>query len=199
MNTHLHLLEAITSYYSVSQDPIARERLMELLFILSNAVLRKKIGACTDKHYSDWTPLDGPEHELISYGHDLEAIWLLSETCDVVGIPKEPFFDLYQTMFDYACRFGFDQKAGGFYAEGFFNKPAHKRRKIWWVQAEGLVSALHMYHLMKKERYWKCFTLTLEWIFTHQVDWNHGDWYEQIEPEGNPTGEKIRQLEVPVP
>ena len=93
--------------------------------------------------------------------------------------------------------FGFDQKAGGIYSKGFFNKPAHKRRKIWWVQAEGLVSALHLYQLMKRERYWKCFTLTLEWIFTHQVDWNHGDWYEQIEPEGYPTGGKSGNWKSP--
>ena len=188
MNTHLHLMEAFTTYFMVSQDPIARERLIELLFILSNAVLRKRIGACTDKYFPDWTPLPGKDYEQISYGHDLEILWLLSETCDAIGFPKEPFFDLYQTIFDYANHFGFDPNIGGIYEYGYFNKQAHKRKKIWWVQAEGLVSSLHLYHLMKKEKYWKGFTQTLKWILTHQVDGEHEDWHRSVEPNGCPTG-----------
>ena len=187
MNTHLHLMEAFTTYFMVSQDPIARERLIELLFILSNAVLRKRIGGCTDKHLPNWAPLPGKDHEQISYGHDLETLWLLSETCDAIGFPKEPFFDFYRTIYDYAYKFGFDQKVGGIYECGYFNKPAHKRGKLWWVQAEGLVSTLHLYHLMKKEKYWDGFTQTLAWIITHQLDGKHEDWHRSVEPDGQPT------------
>lgn len=197
MNTHLHLLEAFTTYFIVSQDPIARERLIELLFILSNAVLRKRIGACTDKYFPDWTPLPGKDHEQISYGHDLETLWLLSETCDAISFPKEPFFDLYQTIFDYANQFGMDHTIGGIYEQGYFNKQAHKRGKLWWVQAEGLVSSLHLYHLMKKEKYWKSFTRILEWIVIHQVDGKHEDWHRSVEPDGQPTDYKYDAWKAP--
>jgi len=187
MNTHLHLMEAFTTYFIVSQDPTARERLIELLLILSNAVLRKRIGACTDKYLPDWTPLPGKNYERISYGHDLETLWLLSETCDAIGFPKEPFFDLYQTIYDYAYKYGFDQKAGGIYEHGYFNQASHKGRKLWWVQAEGLVSTLHLYYLMKKEKYWKGFSQTLGWIMNNQVDGKHEDWHRSVEPDGRPT------------
>ncbi|MCP4454287.1 MAG: hypothetical protein GY809_22740, partial [Planctomycetes bacterium] len=36
MNTHLHLLEALTTYYRASQSPLARQRLTELILIQSN-------------------------------------------------------------------------------------------------------------------------------------------------------------------
>ena len=53
MNTHLHLLEAMTTFYRASKLPLARERLLELINIESNAVVRKEIGACTDKYDRD--------------------------------------------------------------------------------------------------------------------------------------------------
>ena len=56
MNTHLHLLEALTTFYRASALPLARERLRELIDIQSNAVVRKNLGACTDKYERDWTP-----------------------------------------------------------------------------------------------------------------------------------------------
>jgi len=56
MNTHLHLLEAMTTYYRASRKPLARERLLELINIQSNAVVRKGLGACTDKYDRNWRP-----------------------------------------------------------------------------------------------------------------------------------------------
>ena len=57
MNTHLHLLEAITSFYSFTEDALARERLIELILVNSNSVVRKDIGACTDQYLENWQPL----------------------------------------------------------------------------------------------------------------------------------------------
>jgi mannobiose 2-epimerase len=50
---------------------------------------------------------------------------------------------------------------------------------------------------MKKEKYWKGFSQTLEWIVSHQVDWNHGDWHRKIEPGGYPTGYKFDAWKAP--
>ena len=70
MNTHLHLLEAMTTFYEFTKDTLARKRLIELILVNSNSVVRKDIGACTDQHLENWQPLTGPEHQRISYGHD---------------------------------------------------------------------------------------------------------------------------------
>lgn len=40
----LHLLEAFIPYYRLTKDPLARERLFELVLIQSNTVLRKGLG-----------------------------------------------------------------------------------------------------------------------------------------------------------
>ncbi|MHC4242728.1 MAG: AGE family epimerase/isomerase, partial [Planctomycetota bacterium] len=41
MNTHLHLLEAMTTFYRASELPLLRERLLELINIETNTVVRK--------------------------------------------------------------------------------------------------------------------------------------------------------------
>lgn len=190
MNTHLHLLEAITTFLPLTDEPAARERLIELILVNSNSVVRKDIGACTEKHLENWQPFDGPNDLRVSYGHDVENIWLLMEACKTAGISENLLSDLYRTLFNYALQYGFDRKDGGFYDSGPFNAPADQRGKIWWVQAEGLIASLQMYRLTGEALYWNCFSRTLEWIVKHQIDWKHGDWYERLDHEGRASGVK---------
>lgn len=109
-DTHLHLLEALTPYYRLTKEPLARERLLELIMIQANTVLRKWVGASTDRHQFDWTPFSERRYERVNYGHDLENIWLLTEACNAIGLPNALFMDLYRTLFDYALKYGFDKK-----------------------------------------------------------------------------------------
>jgi len=190
MNTHLHLMEAITQDYLVTRDPRAKERLIELIFVNSNSVVRKNVGACTDKYVDSWVPLRGPSYDRVSYGHDVENVWLLAEACKAVELPNHPLLDLYRTIFSYALRYGFDRRAGGFYDSGPFHAPADRREKILWVQAEGLVAALQMYRLTGEEVYWNCFLLTLEWIAKYQANWEHGDWYERVTSDRKPSADQ---------
>ena len=190
MNTHLHLLEAITRFYDFNKDTLARERLIELILVNSNSVVRKDIGACTDQYLENWQPLTGPEHQRISYGHDLENIWLLMKACKSAGLAENLLADLYRTLFNYALQYGFDQKNGGFYNSGVFDARADRREKIWWVQAETLVAALEMYKFTGEQLYWDCFSLTLDWIVNRQVDWKYGDWYEIVREDGTASGVK---------
>lgn len=190
MNTHLHLLEAMTAFYRASHLPLARERLVELIRVQSNAVVRKGLGACTDKYQRDWTPVLSPPYARVSYGHDLENIWLLADACEAAGISTYPLVDLYRALFDYAAKYGFDTAQGGFYDSGPFNQPADNRQKTWWVQAEALVSSLRMYHLTHDSKYLGYFEKTWNWVDRHQADWKKGDWYETIQPDGTPLGGK---------
>ena len=197
MNTHLHLLEAMTQYYCVTKDLLARERLFELLFILSNTVVDKTFAVCRDKYQHNWKPLKGLRNDRVSYGHQLENIWILMESCRVVDLPNDPLLGLYRSLFDYALLYGFDQGAGGFYHAGPFNGVADQRGKIWWVQAECLVSALWMYDLTSEKMYFDCFLRTLDWIMKCQVDWKGGDWHMRISEAGKPSGDKTGTWKSP--
>lgn len=190
MNTHLHLMEAMTTFYRASRLPLARERLLELMTIESNAVVRKGLTACTDKYDRDWTPRLEGDFARVSYGHDLENVWLLVDAADAAGVPNSPLLDLYRELFAYSLQYGYDQAEGGFYDTGAFRKPADQRSKIWWVQAEALVSALTMYKLTGDPTYWRVFEKTWEFTNKRQTDWEYGEWHATILPDGTARGDK---------
>lgn len=193
MNTHLHLLEAFTTFYQASALPLAAARLSELITIESNAVVRKNIGACTDQYARDWTPrLDG-QAARASYGHDLENIWLLVEAMEALGQSPSPLMDLFEQLFAYSVQYGFDSARGGFYDSGPLSAVADKQEKTWWVQAEALVSALMMYRLTRDPQYAQVYLKTWRFINEHQTDWAVGEWHATVTPDGKGVGDKAHR------
>lgn len=190
MNTHLHLMEAMTTFYQASRLPVARDRLIELISIESNTVVRKGLVACTDKYTRDWTPRLEGEYARVSYGHDLENVWLLMDANAAAGLPDRPYLDLYRGLWAYSLKYGYDETQGGFYYLGPFNAPATDRQKSWWVQAEALVSALRMWKATGDPLYWKVFAKTWEFVDWHQIDWKNGEWWATVDPDGKQSGDK---------
>ncbi len=190
MNTHLHLMEALTTYVAASQRPLARTRLAELIEIQSNAVVRKAHGCCTDKHRDDWTPMLDPPYNVVSYGHDIENVWLLVDARRALGLPQAPLVDLYRTLWDYSLRFGLDAERGGLYDSGPIGAAATGRGKAWWVQAELLVSALRMHQLTGDPRYAAVFEQTWRFIDRDLTDHKQGEWFAGIAADGSVQGDK---------
>ena len=188
MNTHLHLMEALTTYVRTGAPALARERLAELVAVESQAVIRRGWAASSDRHRRDWTPVLEGAAARSSYGHDLENIWLIVDALRALNQPSAPYHDLFRAIFDYALRNGYDAAAGGFFDSGPPEQPADRRAKIWWVQAEALVSALTMYELTRDERYADVFLRTWQFVDRTQTDWANGEWHEAIEPDGRPRG-----------
>ncbi len=189
MNTHLHLLESVTAYYRASRSPLALQRLVELIQIESNAVVRKGLSGCTDKYRRNWEPDISDGYARISYGHDLENIWLLVDACKAANLSPYPLLDLFRATFANAQKYGFDRQNGGFFESGPFLQEADKTDKVWWVEAEACVSALYMYRLTHDPMYWNVFAKTYDFIDQYQTDWTNGDWWETVR-DGKGIGAK---------
>jgi mannobiose 2-epimerase len=187
MNTHLHLLEAWTTLLRASADPIVRERLIELVSVETHAVVRAGWTAHTDRHQADWTPILDAAAARVSYGHDLENIWLVSDALDALNLPAAPYTGLFRDVFAYSRQYGWDDATGGFFDSGPKGQPADRRQKVWWVQAEVIVAALEMYRQTRDPAYLDVFEKTWRFIDTAQTDWTHGEWFESIAPDGTPS------------
>ncbi len=191
VNTHLHLMEAMTTYYQLTQDPIALIRLRELIQIQSEHVVHKEYGVGVDRHERDWSAVRDRENLRASFGHDLENIQLLMEACTAAGLNEDAHLSYYRHLFDYALTYGWDEAKGGFYLSGPLGTPADRREKVWWVQAECLLAALKLYLHTKEESYARYYACILDWIARHQIDWNHGEWHRLVLENGRPFGEKV--------
>jgi mannobiose 2-epimerase len=156
-------------------------------------VVRKDLGVCTDKYREDWTPILEGGFARVSYGHDIENVWLIADACEAAGIPVSPLLDLFRTLWRASLEYGYDRADGGFYDSGPFRQAADSRNKVWWVQAEAIVSALTMYRLTADPIYIEVFDKTLGYIERALVDWDNGEWHEFVTPEGKTGGNKAHQ------
>ncbi len=193
LDTHLHLLEALTRYTDLRGGALVRGALNELMWVLGNAVVRKQHGACTDRHEEDWSVPQLKGHRRVIYGHDLENIWFLIEASARLPFPSALQVDLYETLFFNAWRYGYDHARGGFYLGGDLGRFAAERHKIWWVEAEALVCALRLYSLTRRKLYFDVFAKTLEWVTVYQTDWQRGEWYLRTDRVGVGSGDKAHE------
>ena len=79
-NTHLHILEAYTSLYKVWKDKELAGKLRNLTNIFVDKIIDRKSNHLNLFFDEDWVS----KSHLISYGHDIEASWLVYEAAEVL-------------------------------------------------------------------------------------------------------------------
>jgi mannobiose 2-epimerase len=185
MNTHIHLLEAMSQLYQAWPHFTVRARLQELL-----AIVRDKIcvepGVMNLYFTNDWRPV--PDRD--SYGHDVETAYLMLEAEDVLRVPHDPTtVRMAKMLVDHALAFGWDDKLGGFYGEGTTFGAAEDKNKDWWVEMEGLNSLLlmHQQYRSQTEIYLKAFEKQLAFIEKYQRDSAFHGFYQRIGEDGKPV------------
>jgi cellobiose epimerase len=196
-NTHLHLLEAVTSLVKLSGEDLSRQRLRELIAICSECVIEERTGGCRDEFSADWRSASGHAGQRCSYGHDLENVALLQRAVAALGLADEHLLSRCRRICLHALTHGFDAERGGFFASGPLGRPADRREKIYWVQAEALFGLLRMWQATGERTYLDCLSQTLGWIEAVQVDRAGGDWHSVIGTNGAASGDKAGQWKDP--
>jgi len=192
MNTHIHLLEAFTELLRVWPDATLRSRVAELQHLVRD-VIAVEPGAMNLYFTNAWQAV--PEHD--SYGHDVEATYLIDEAAEVLaraGAPlsvseRERTDKVGRTLMDHALAYGWDTAHGGLYHSGPFAGKPDDLLKEWWAQMESLntLLLLHEHYGRTTDIYWKAFQLQWQWIQHSQVDHEfHGE-YALIKPDGAPV------------
>jgi mannose/cellobiose epimerase-like protein (N-acyl-D-glucosamine 2-epimerase family) len=189
-NTHLHLLEAVAAYNGLAPSPLARQRLVELIEIQTKTVMRSGSATSYDSFERDWRPSDVDRNVLVSYGHDLENIHLVIDACLASDTPSQPFYELFRNSLQHTFHNGFDWRRGGFYLYGREYKPAHRREKIWWVQAEALLGLLYAHKYFEQPQALDVFLRTWEFIDRELIDRNKGEWFHQVRADGTVARQK---------
>ena len=84
MNTHIHILEALTALYAAVPDPLVRLRLEEMLTITRDKIATRS-GYLNLYFRADWTAVP----RAISFGHDVEAAFLITDASTALGRPDD--------------------------------------------------------------------------------------------------------------
>ena len=195
MNTHLHILEAYAAVCRVWKDEKVEERLKELLYLFMDRIIRPDghLGIFFTEDFQESPGSKG----ICSFGHDIEASWLLWEAAEILGdeVVKEKLKPIILKMAGAVLREGVD-KDGGLFLESTRYGSHVRTNKHWWLQAENLVGMMNAYQLTGDPVYWDTVKLCWDFIDKHVIDHEGGEWFTKvnrlgkaylIEPEDDPS------------
>jgi mannobiose 2-epimerase len=181
MNTSLHAIEAIANLYDVSKDALVGQRVEEMLNIYADHIAHP-YGTYSQLFFDEkWNP----KSEKVSFGHDIEASWLMYRDAEIMNKPKVTAkikrMGLKLAEFDYD--FSLDNKKSMFYEAD--NNGVSNSEKHWWVQAEAVVGYLNAYQLTGREDYFDVAYNIWGFIEDNIVDKKGGEWFWKVDSKGN--------------
>jgi len=171
-NTLLHVMEAYTNLLRAWPDAELRAALATLVDLMATRVLDPRtchLGLFFDNAWK-------VESDKFSYGHDIEASWLLWEAITVLADPAlaARLKPVVIRIADVTLAEGVDAD-GGVYNEG---SPAGltNTNKEWWPQAEAVVGFLNAYQLSGDARHLAAAKRTWDFIAARLIDRRSGEW-----------------------
>lgn len=182
MNTHLHVVEAYANLYSVWPDDMLLEDMTALLKLFRDQIIDKESGHLNLFFDMDWNLRSSG----ISYGHDIEAGWLLYEAAKASGdaaLIRE--FKSLSIRLTNAAMEGMDHD-GGLWYESDPHEGKFVREKHWWPQAEAIVGLFNAWQLTLDEDCLNRLSGSWKFIRSMMIDRIGGEWYWGVDEAGRP-------------
>ncbi len=180
MNTVLHLIEAYTELLRAKHSDIVEKRLRFLLSQMSDIVFDPETNALK-VFFNEKFELVGDIH---SFGHDIEATWLVDRACKVIGDNEliEKFKAINVRIAKNIQRLAIDTD-GAMKNERENDKI--DRTRVWWVQAEAIVGFINAYQNSGDKGFLDTAKGVWEYIKKDVIDKRPGgEWFSEVEPDG---------------
>ncbi|MCR5432561.1 MAG: AGE family epimerase/isomerase [Lachnospiraceae bacterium] len=185
MNTLLHVMEAYTELNRVSPSKETEEKLKKILLLFRDKLYnpeKERLEVFFDKDYR--TLID-----LHSYGHDIEAAWLIDRTVKVLGAEGTQYdlSHITKTLTEKIYTDAFD----GHSLPAECEEGRVLATRIWWVECEAVIGFLNGYERTGNEKYLDASKQVWEYIRDHIVDRRKGScWYAEVSQDGTPNPKK---------
>jgi mannobiose 2-epimerase len=180
MNTHLHLMEAYANLYRVWPDKRMADRLRNMVEIFLDHIIDKKTShliCFMDRSWNRTSMVD-------SYGHDIEASWLLCESANLLRDP-----DLLARVKQVCIKIA-DAASEGLQNDGsmLYEKDLSTghmaTERSWWVQSEAIVGYLNAYELTGIDKYLDRAVNSWNYTKKYLVDNKNGGWFSTVSESG---------------
>lgn len=180
MNTHLHIIEPYTNLYRVWKSQELKESIINLLQIFTKILLNQETHHLDLFFDDEWHG----KRNIESYGHDIEASWLLHETALVLGDTQilkeiEPIVKEIALAADEGL-----QPDGSMIYEHWKDTGKFDTQRQWWVMCECIIGHINLYqHFGNKESLGiaeRCWNFTKEKL----IDKVNGEWHWSSDASG---------------
>lgn len=183
MNTHLHVLEAYTNLFRVWPDAELNRKHRELIEVMLDRIVDPETAHFKLFFDDAWTS----KSDLISYGHDIEGSWLLTEAAGLAGDGA-----LLERTKAVAIRMAEATLREGVDADGGLLNEANASglidaNKDWWPQAEAVVGFYNAHQLTGEDKFLDAARRSWAFIERHIVDREGGEWFWSVDRKGRPT------------
>ncbi len=180
MNTHLHVLEAYTNLHRIWPDSLLKRRLAGLVELFLNVIIDPVTRHQRLFFSEDWQPVS----DTVSYGHDIEASWLLLEAADELANPE-----LRSRARDAALELARATQEEGQDADGGLFNEQHSDGRIdtdkhWWPQAEAIVGFLNAYQETGEDGFLDAAAAAWDFTKRRMIDTEQGEWFGRVSREG---------------
>ena len=173
MNTHLHIVEAYANLFKVWKDKKLQNVIIALLQTIEKHFINTETGHLRLFFNEEW--IEKPD--VISYGHDIEAAWLLLQ-CAEISEDKNLItnYKKYAIQMAEVTQEGLDDDGGLWYELDSENNELIAE-KHWWVQAEALIGFYNAYQLTDDEKYLALVLKNWNFIKKYILDKENGEWF----------------------
>jgi mannose/cellobiose epimerase-like protein (N-acyl-D-glucosamine 2-epimerase family) len=206
LDAHMHLMEAYTTLYECTRQPIHRRKLLEIIELLVHKIMHPVYGTGIPQFWANWAVAPQIKFDTIwgwdrftedgskqsaedntSYGHNAEFAWLLLHALDVLDIPHETYGDQLLKSFSHAVNYGVDWTFGGIFVEGSHSGEVYDREKEFWQQAEVLIGFLDAWRIFGDEKYGKAYENIHRFVMNNMINHSVGEWWPLMTRQGVPV------------
>jgi len=182
LNTHLHVLEGFTNLYHIWPDQDLKQKLVELVQLFLRRIVCTKTDHLVLFFEDNWTP----KSKTISYGHDIEASWLLQEAAETLG-DKSMLLQVKDcsVAIANATKRGLDGDGGVWYE---YDAAANHliKEKHSWPQAEAMIGFFNAWQ-NTHEKKWLHYSLkSWDFVQRYMKDENGGEWHWGVYEDYSP-------------
>ncbi|HKM23115.1 MAG TPA: AGE family epimerase/isomerase [Lachnospiraceae bacterium] len=187
MNTLLHVMEAYTELYRVSKDEAVGERIRFIMDIIMTKLYnpeKQRQEVFFDANYNSIL-------DMHSYGHDIEASWLIDRALEVLD--NKEYTEKLRPITQALTKKIYER---AYVNHSLMNECVNgvdDTHRIWWVQAESVVGFLNGYEKDKtKTEYLQAARDIWKYIQEYIVDHRVGsEWFWRVDENGQPDGMPI--------
>ncbi len=176
MNTHLHVIEAYVNLYLVWPDIRLRKSIEALLSAFENHIVNPATHQMILYSGMDWSPLS----RNISFGHDIEASWLLLESAEALHQEDLTRKWRKKAVEMATATFGGLAPDGSLYYEYNPETGHWDKHREWWVLAEAVVGYLNAWQLSGDARFLDQMHTIWEFTKKHIIDLEGGEWFTGV-------------------
>jgi cellobiose epimerase len=183
-NTHLHVLESYASLFQLVSSSVVGNALRYNIQMFDRYMIDRKtfhLRMFMDMDWKDFSPG-------FTYGHDIEAVWLLARALEVLGDKnyEKELLPVLLKVGDVNLRESL--AADGHVKDSYsFTTQLINEESTWWVQAEGLVGFMYLYSVTGREEYFSAVENLWNFIKKYQIDSENGEWFWSSRLDAQPT------------